>query len=220
MNRQQSEERPLRDPIETPLSIFAMKVVTTFYRRFLFMEYSLQKPVPRLKFRLPVEIEELEIDQLAEYRRFRPRQSTRDIELRVARGDRCFACWHDNKIVDVGWIATGRVYLPFLRSDLLLEKGDVYNYDSYTLPDYRRHGLYMARNAFIAKQNRKEGYTRSVALVAVENRTPHLALLMAGLRPVGTYFCLRLGLWQRTWQRPEAGRTLPPLVAPQTCRSL
>jgi RimJ/RimL family protein N-acetyltransferase len=190
-----------------------MKVLTTFYRRVILVVHLLDDTIPVLRSRLPVVITILTETNINAYHRFRPEQSLQEIQARLARGDRCFACWYENRIIDAGWVATGRVHIPYLRRDLILDPRDIYNYDSYTLPAYRGRGLYMARNAYIARYNWQEGFSRSVAVVAVENKALLAILLKSGLKPIGLYSCMRFGPWQRGWQQPWGEEALPLLVS-------
>ena len=178
-----------------------MKILTTFYRRMILFVYPLDKEIPVLRSRLSVNFTILTERDLDAYHRFRPDQSRKEIRTRLDSGDRCFVCWYEDRIVDAGWVATGRVYIPYLRQHLVLGPKDIYNYDAYTLPAYRGLGIYMARNSYVARYNQKEGYSRSIAMVAVENRAPKVILQRSGLRPIGLYNCLRFGPWQWEWQQ-------------------
>jgi len=179
-----------------------MKILTTFYRRMILFVYPLDSTIPVLLPRLPVDIAILTERDLDAYNRYRPDQSMKEIRARLARGDRCFACWYDDRIVDAGWVATGRVYIPYLRRRLILGSGDIYNYDAYTLPAYRGLGIFMARISYVGRYNQQEGYSRGLALVAVENKAPRVILYKSGVRPIGLYSCLRLGPWQWEWRLP------------------
>ena len=178
-----------------------MKILTTFYRRMILFVYPLDNQIPVLRPKLSVNFAILTERDLDAYHIYRPEQSTKEIRARLARGDRCFACWYDDRIVDAGWVATGLVYIPYLRQNLVLGPKDIYNYDAYTLTAYRGLGIYMARNSYVARYNQKEGYLRSIALVAVENKAPRVILYRSGLRPIGLYSCLRLGPWQWEWKQ-------------------
>lgn len=193
------------------------KVMTTFYRRMVFLVYPLQEdPIPVLSSRLPVEIGTLDEEELEAYLRCRPRQDPATVRARFERGDRCFVCRYEGEIVDVGWTTTRRrIHVPYLRRDLQLAPGDVYCYDAFTRPSMRGHGLHMARNAFTGRHYRDEGCRRGVALVALENRTSWKTLQHAGLTNEGTYACLRLGPWQTHWKRSRNGTALPSLCVPE-----
>lgn len=190
-------EKPWREMME----MLAMKVLTTFYRRMILFVYPLDGTIPVLESRLSVNIAILTEGDLEAYHRYRPDRNLKEIRARLARGDRCFACWYEDRIVDGGWVATGRVYVPYLRRRLVLAPGDIYNYDAYTLPAFRGLNLFMARNSYVARYNQKERYLRSLALVAAENKASRVILYRWGLRPIGLYTCLRFGPWQWDWHQ-------------------
>ncbi len=190
--------------------LLGMKLCTTFYRRMILLAYTLNVANPVvIRPRIAVEIAQLTELDIDAYATFRPDQSRAEIQARLTRQDRCFACWYEGRIVDAGWVASGRVYIPYLRQHITLCSGDIYNYDSYTLPEFRNQRLYMSRNTFIGKLNQDEGFTRSLALVAAENKTPNLVLRMYGLKPIGLYSCVRFGRWQKIWQQSYSDAVLP-----------
>jgi len=184
------------------IDVLTMKILTTFYRRMILFVYPLDKEIPVLRSRLSVNFTILTERDLDAYHRFRPDQIRKEIQTRLDSGDRCFVCWYEDRIVDAGWVATGRVYIPYLRRRLVLDPKDICNYDAYTLPAFRGLGLFMARIWYVARYNQQEGYSRGLALVAVENKAPRVILYKSGVRPIGLYSCLRLGPWQWEWQQP------------------
>lgn len=70
----------------------------------------------------------------------------------------------------------------------------------------------MARNAYVARCNQSEGFVRSVALVALENRASWKVLTRSGLETRGEYTYLRLGPLSRYQQHSDCGEELPPLI--------
>lgn len=154
------------------------------------------------------------------YLALRPDTTRLDVERRLARGDRCFVSWSGGRIVDACWSATGSVYVPYLHRFLHVPDGDVYSYDSYTLPAYRGRGLYMARNSYTARANQAEGFRRSIALVAFENYSAWLILTRSGLRTLGAYHYLRLPVRGIYWTTLEPGESLPLLAGKKIERTL
>ena len=206
------ELRP-RTQLRKHASVWASKAVTTVYRRMLFLVYPLQnKLVPSFRSTLALEFRAL-TDELEEYHQFRPDTPPSEVRDRLARGDRCFASWHGGRIVDAGWVATGAVYVPYLQRTMLLDHGDIYHYDSHTSPEFRGRGPFMARNSYVARCNQSEGFARSVALVALENRASWKVLTRSGLQTRGLYTYLRLGPFSRYRQNSDCGEQLPPLIS-------
>ena len=193
-------------------SSIAARTLTTFYRRMLCLIYPLQgRTIPVYKAQIDVDFRVLTRSDVSAYASFRPKHGRENFERRMSHGDRCFASWHNGEIVDACWVATGSVYVPYLSRYIWLDPGDVYSYDAYTLPDYRGYGLYMARNSYTARRNQKEGYERSVALVAPENYAAWLILTRSGLETIGEYSFTRLPLGGYWRENAVTGFKLPKL---------
>jgi hypothetical protein len=203
------EQGPL-DVCRDWLRLLAMKTVTTFYRRMVLVVRPID-PIPDLQPRLPVILRVLSKEDIPAYRIFQPNQSVKEIDERFERGDCCFAAFHEGRIVTAGWVTTNRIYVPYLRRDLILLPGDIYVYNYYTLPEYRGNNVGVVNGLFIRRYYKKEGYSRSVALIAAENRAGSGLVKSAGYRSVGLYACLRLGFWQWDWQRTWTDEPLPAL---------
>lgn len=188
------------------------KVTTSVHRRALFMAKPIdgraRVPEPALR----VEIGRLEPHDLAAYGRFRPRQSPRSIRRRIERGNVCYAAWHRGRIVHAAWAATGRARVSYLDRDLLLGEDDVYMFDSFTLPAYRRKALTATREALLLARFAERGYRRAVGVVAVENDAGRGWSRSLGYRPLGLYGYRRLGPFSRHWRRSFDGEAIPPLV--------
>ena len=193
-------------------SSIGARVLTTVYRRMLCLVYPLQgRTIPIYRSQIDIDFRTLVPEDINAYLRFRPTVARDVVERRLARGDRCHASWHEGAIVDACWIATGNVFVEYLNRFISLDRGDVYSYDAYTLHDYRGYGIYMARNSYTARRNQKEGYERSVALVAPENYTAWLILTRSGLETIGEYSYIRFPFGGIHRQRVVAGRRLPEL---------
>jgi hypothetical protein len=191
---------------------FGARALTTFYRRMLFLAYQLEGiRIPKYNPIVETTFATLEPSDIDAYLELRPDTARSVIERRLARGDRCFVSWSRGKIVDACWTASGSVYVPYLARFLQVPDGDIYSYDSYTLPAFRGRGLYMARNSFTAQANQAEGFRRSIALVAFENYSAWLILSRSGLRTLGAYHCLRFPIRAKYWQTAEPGESLPLL---------
>ena len=76
------------------------------------------------------------------------------------------------RIVHTGWVTTIPKHEPYLRRKLILQAGDIFLYDHYTQPSHRSLGLARARDVHVLHHYREKGYRRSLAIVAVENRSP------------------------------------------------
>lgn len=180
----------------------------------LFLTYPLDRQeIPVYTARIDATYRILCLGDLADYQLFRPDADPHDFEARITSGHRCFASIADGRVVDACWMATGFAYVPYMKRYLPLAQHDIYSYDSFTMPEFRAHGIYMARNSFTAQLNRQEGFSRSVSLVAFENYGTWLILTRSGLETRGMYTYVRLpgsGIYRETG---IGGEQLLPLVA-------
>lgn len=192
--------------------LLKMKAVTTFYRRVHVFVRRLDQPIPAFQPGVPVTVEQLTEQDLPAYEVFRGKRHGAGAAARLAAGNRCFAAWHEREIVYAAWLATGRAHVSYLGGDLVLDPGDIYHFDSYTLPAFRQRGVAKAVYAHVLRWCRDEGYRRSIRLVAVENTAALRVTQALGCQSVGIYGCVRVGPWQRGWQRAEDEEALPTLV--------
>ena len=190
-----------------------MKVVTTFYRRMVLVERDLFPPPPEPNLPFRVDIRSLEPPQdLADLRGFRPSLSIRSILDRLGRGDSCFGVWLDGRIVHAAWVAIGRARVDYLSRDMVLDRDEIYVFDSYTSSEFRGLHLAQARGAFLSSYYSRLGFRRSLGLVAVENEAGLAVPEALGYRRVGYYSAFGVGRWRCTWSEPLLDERIPPLV--------
>lgn len=197
------------------------RALTTFYRRVVFMSYPLDTAeIPVYHANIDVAFRQLGVREIDDYLRFRPECARGPIEQRIADGHRCFTSWHEGRIIDACWSATGLVHVPYLDRYLDIPAGDVFSFDSFTVRAHRGHGVYMARNSFQARHDQANGLKRSIALVARENHAALLILSRSGLRTSGTYHYLRSPGKGWYWSTSLEGESLPRLTSTQAAGRL
>jgi ribosomal protein S18 acetylase RimI-like enzyme len=205
-------QRPSQALRQEGIRLLAVKVLTTFYRRMLLMVRPLDDAIPSLRPRLSVVFKVLTEEDLLVYSRSRSDPCVDLSPTRSARKEQYFAALYEGRIVQVGRVATGRVYVPYLCCDLILQPSDVYVYGSFTLPAFRGYGLAPARAVHMMHHYRHQGYQHMVCLVAVENKSGLRVVEKLGYRSVGLYSYLRFGLWQHHWQQTWGEEPLPRLA--------
>lgn len=186
-----------------------MKTFTTFYRRVIVVVRSIDDTLPDIDLRLPIVIAPLTEGDLPAYLHLRPDQHSNTIRKRLAKGDQCFAVWHEGQIVHTGWVTTEQKYEPYLRRKLTLQPADIFLYDNYTHPSLRRFGLAQARTIYLLRHYQAEGYRRSVAIIAVENKAALRQIEAAGYHRIGMFKCIRFGPWQWNWEERWGEEPLP-----------
>lgn len=193
-----------------------MKILTTFYRRVIVVARPIDDTTPELNPRLSIAITQLTEEALQAYIQLRPDQDLNVIQMRLTKGDQCFAVWHEGRMVHTGWVATGPIYESYLRRELILQPGDIFLYDHYTRPSHRSGSLAQARDVHVLRHYREEGYHRSIAMVAVENKAAFRPFKAVGYRSIGFFKCLRFGPWQWDWQQRWGEEPLPTLTKTKT----
>jgi GNAT superfamily N-acetyltransferase len=186
-----------------------MKILTTFYRRAIVVARPIDEMIPEMKPRLPIVMTLLRETDLPDYIQLRPDQDLSVIKMRLANGDQCFAAWHEGRIVHTGWVTTKQKSEPYLRRELTLQPGEIFLYDHYTHPSFRRFGFARARDIHVLRHYREEGYHRSLAIVAKENKAAFLPFEAVGYRSIGMFKCLRFGPWQWDWEERWNAEPLP-----------
>jgi RimJ/RimL family protein N-acetyltransferase len=185
----------LRD--EGPRALWFRVMAETAYRRVIVMERRLDSPIPEVTSRLPVHLALLGAAELDRYAHFRPDQDPAATRLRLERGHRCFAAWHDGQIVHAGWAAVRMPWIEYLDCEFPLEAGDVYQFDSYTTPAFRGLGVAAARVVWMSRFFRDAGFRRLLAVVWPENTPGFRPLERAGYRRCGWIRVFRFARWQR-----------------------
>ena len=165
------------------------------------MTYDLtRRDIPVYSAQIELEYRTLEESDATSYLKLRPDQTQAMYEHRLGIGNQCYSAWHQGVLVDVCWAAAGSVFVDYLNRELVLNPGDIYSFDSFTSPDYRGRGVYMARNSWQARANQDQGFRRSVALVPYENYAAWVILSRSGLKHAGTFHYIRLPGMGIRWQ--------------------
>jgi GNAT superfamily N-acetyltransferase len=92
------------------------------------------------------------------------------VEVRLARGCRCFGAWIDGDLAGYGWLSTGPEWIGELELEIRPNAGEGYIWNCFTLEPQRRRGVLRALLAGIRARAHDEGLTRlwigSVAIPA------------------------------------------------------
>src|SRR6266851_5725936 len=66
------------------------------------------------------------------------------VEVRLARGCRCFGGWIDGELAGYGWLSTGSEWIGELELEIRPSVGEGYIWNCFTLADKRRRGVLRA----------------------------------------------------------------------------
>jgi GNAT superfamily N-acetyltransferase len=169
------------------------------------MERCLDEPILEVHIPFPVTIAPLESAAIDAYVSFRAGTDAQVIRHRLIDGQVAFVVWHKGHIVHAGWTVTKRAWIAFLDCDIGLAADTVYQYESYTAPEFRGQNLAAARITAMLRYYRAAGYRRLVAVVVPENRAAFRPLAKAGYRPFGRMGYIKIGPWRRDFcHTPDA----------------
>ena len=92
------------------------------------------------------------------------------VEVRLARGCRCFGAWIGDDLAGYGWLSTGPEWIGELELEIRPNAGEGYIWNCFTLAEQRRRGVLRALLAAIRARAHDEGMSRlwigSVAIPA------------------------------------------------------
>jgi len=180
----------------SPASLRVRALAATIYRRVVVMERRLDDTLPEVAARVPARVALLTLGDLEPYARLRPDAEATTARQRLAQGHQCFAVWHERQIVHAGWAATRDAWVDYLSCTFPLGAGDVYQFDSFTVPAFRGLDLAGARIAWMARHLRASGFRRLFAVVWPENRAGFRPLEKMGYRRCGWLRVVGLGRWR------------------------
>jgi GNAT superfamily N-acetyltransferase len=121
-------------------------------------------------------------------------EQTRD---RFRKGQICYVCRADGRIIHYRWYVSEPAWLPFLKVTWDPEAGDYTVLGAFTHPDYRRRGVNSALLQQGLARARELGLRRVVSFIADWNGPSLRATRRAGLEQTGTVTLWTLGL--KTW---------------------
>ena len=200
-------ERALASLRHEGVRTFAWKVASVLgYRRLVRLERMLDEPIPEATPTLPVKAELLGADQIGDYVAARPEANRDEIANRLASGRRCFVLRHQGRIASVCWATTMSCPSPYLRRDVILAVGDVYFTDAWTDPALRGRALAHALCLEQLRHFRDLGFRRALRGTVPENPSALRAHAKSGFRPTALLVSLRIGRWQRDFDRAWTGR--------------
>jgi len=187
------------------------RVISTLYRRV----DVVARPLGHEPHAPPADgfaVRELRGGDVAAYLRLRPDQGEPRLRARLAAGHRCFGVWAGAQLVHVAWIATTTVTIDYLGAQMQPLPGDLYIFDTYTRPDFRRRGCTAMRAAQVRSVFLGDGYQRSLGAVARVDRVAWKTAAARGHGPIGTYTAFRLGLRWHFRAQQFGAEPLPPLL--------
>jgi hypothetical protein len=194
----------------------------TVYGHVVLIERDLRADVPLLRSGPSIEVRRLRPEEVPAYARSGPKPAE-ELIRRMERGSGCHAAWHAGEIVSATWWHPGEAWIEDLDRRFRLRAGEVYFYDSWTLPRLRGRNITPVRSSLTLRALGEQGFVRAIAFVLPENRPIHKAVEKVGWRRFGTAGFVRIGpariefvralgrtWWRARGRRTEAGGEPPP----------
>jgi GNAT superfamily N-acetyltransferase len=154
-------------------------------------------PIPTVTADLPVSIGLLQEQEVDEYSSFYPWTSPSEALKRLGEGQLCFVARYDGRLVAADWASTVSTYSRYLHRTFPLQPGDVYTYEIYTLPDFRRQRIATAIKVEILRHFRGLGCSRFLNLISPDNHASLHNNEKLGYRQVGLMEYWGLGPFRR-----------------------
>ncbi len=181
-------------------------LAVTVYRRTLLFGRDLAAFPSRTGTTAALDDAQLRPEDVGQYLRLRPDQERREIEHRLATGQRCQVVRLGGEIVAARWLSVGFAEIPYLGLTFDLAPDVAYVHDVYTAPSARERGIATASRPGYERFLADRGVRTLVAVVWLQNRLGMSYLGgLPGWRPLGRVDCLRLGPFRIPIKRTPAG---------------
>jgi hypothetical protein len=176
-------------------------------QRFSILEADLSAPETPVVCRIPVEIRELTIAEIAVFAdAFRAVQvDPQKMRARLQAGHKCFVAISRGSLVHFRWTACSQLYVAEIDATVHLALPEAFSYHAMTFPSWRGNAI---SGAVIAAQNkhlREEGFQRNFTYVRAYNRPSIRSHMRSGFKRAGTLWSVRFaGLEAPTvWRVPH-----------------
>jgi GNAT superfamily N-acetyltransferase len=130
------------------------------------------------------------------------------VELRLARGCRCFGGWSGSEVIAYGWLSAGPEWIGELGLEITPALGEAYVWNCVTLPEHRRRGVFRGLLQCLVATAAAEGLTR-LWIASVDDLADR-AILDAGFRSVLKFESRSFAGWRHL--RIEPARDAPPAL--------
>lgn len=171
---------------EGPKSLWFKILGETVYRRLLLIERdpSLDPPENHCLLK-DAECHALTPAEIGAYQELRPEADAAEILNRLEFGHQCFAVWKDGRIINAGWVGTGRCRIDYLNLDVEVSPGTGYLYEVFTAREHRGNRVSSARFAHQSAVLSAQGYRRTIAAIWPENASVARSSARASFQTVG-----------------------------------
>lgn len=140
------------------------------YRRAEIREHVLDDSSENDRCPALISIDRLSPADIEEYNAFRKPRDLKSAQQRMNAGHHCFVARHSGQIVAAWWGATSNASSWYLSSPIDVASDEVYAYDLFTAPEWRRQGIATALTTAVHNFYRAAGKRRVIRLIVPENK--------------------------------------------------
>ena len=194
------------------LKVLWIKILgETVYRRVLFIEDVLSRPLPPLESIPRIDLSELRENEIDQYLSLRPDHSAEETGRRLRTGHRCWVTRDHGRVVSALWLVTGRAFIRPLGCEISLAPDEIYGYDSFTDPRDRGQHLPAAR----ARTHQADAGGRGFSPPPERSRSRRISDAMRQYSPESD--SVRSALWGTSasvrWRRYFVRPHMAPIVS-------
>ena len=99
---------------------------------------------------------------------------------RFEKGDTCCCAMVRGKVVSYCWMSTDNAFIGEISKKLILKNDDIYIFDGFTKPEYRRSGFFTHILRFMLRYARERGYQRALVFALSSNKSSVAAIKKTG----------------------------------------
>lgn len=191
-----------------------------WYRRYVWLERSLDAPIPEVVSSVAIELARLGPDRLADYLAFLPEATPETFQARLAAGHFCLGAWLDGRLVGLRWIAVGWYRSRELGGLLWLAPREACAYGSITLPELRGGGIAASLSRMMMEHLRAAGFHRVVSVIAPDNHASLRVAEKLGYRRCGSVHSVGIGRFRWSLCDAQRSRVSRALASLPLARSL
>ena len=157
-----------------------------FHRRYIFYFQPIDDPVLLHSCQIPFRLEQVKEKDISHLMKTRPGfYDLSFLRKRKKDGHICFLGFSGQQPIHIRWVYIRSIYLPYLNRTLILNPGDVYVDEAFTLPYYRQKGVYSYAGYLMRHSLKGLGYNRLICMFASWDLSLQSQAERIGLEKVG-----------------------------------
>lgn len=143
--------------------------------------------------------------------------SVQEVLRRFQAGGRCYTAWVDGQLASYGWVSFREEYVGEFNLRIRLVPGEAYIWDCFTLPAFRRHGLYSALLAHMLNDLEAGSVCRVWIGADQDNVASQRGIARAGFRAAADLVLARVLAIRLVWVQGRPG--VPEAVVAEARRA-